>query len=73
MKQLIIVSFISFITLSVAANSKTTRYAYINMYKEIAVREMFRSGIPASITLAKAVLNQTMGTALAKVEQSFRY
>lgn len=67
MKQLIIVSFISFITLSVAANSKTTRYAYINMYKEIAVREMLRSGIPASITLAQGCLESDNGNSpLAK-------
>jgi len=67
MKQFIIIFFISIITLSVAANSKTTRYAYINTFKEIAVREMLRSGIPASITLAQGCLESDNGNSpLAK-------
>lgn len=34
---------------------------YINSYKDIAVREMMRSGIPASITLAQGIHESTWG------------
>ncbi len=40
-------------------NSKTI--AYINQYKEIAINEMIRSGVPAAITLAQAVLESQSG------------
>lgn len=67
MKQFIFVSFIFLLSLSGLANSKTTRYGYINTYKEIAVREMLRSGIPASITLAQGCLESDNGNSpLAK-------
>jgi hypothetical protein len=42
-----------------AQNSKTI--AYINQYKEIAINEMIRSGVPAAITLAQAVLESQSG------------
>ena len=31
----------------------TPQAAYIRKYAEVAVREMYRSGVPASITLAQ--------------------
>jgi LysM repeat protein len=34
---------------------------YINKYKEIAIREMIRSGVPASITLAQGILESQSG------------
>ncbi len=34
---------------------------YINTYKEIAIREMQRSGIPASITLAQGIHESMAG------------
>lgn len=36
--------------------------AYINQYKDMAVIEMHRSGIPASITLAQALVESRYGT-----------
>lgn len=42
-----------------AQNNKTV--AYIEQYKEIAIQEMIRSGVPASITLAQAVLESQSG------------
>jgi len=42
-----------------AQNSKTA--AYIDQYKEIAINEMIRSGVPAAITLAQAVLESQSG------------
>src|ERR671922_168557 len=37
------------------------RTAYIELYKSIAVSEMLRSGIPASIKLAQAMLESNCG------------
>ncbi|MBP7345418.1 MAG: glucosaminidase domain-containing protein [Sediminibacterium sp.] len=42
-----------------AQNSKTV--AYIDQYKETAINEMIRSGVPAAITLAQAVLESQSG------------
>ena len=49
----------------------TTRYsgeAYINRYKAIAITEMNRSGIPASITLAQGLLESGNGNSSLAVE-----
>jgi flagellum-specific peptidoglycan hydrolase FlgJ len=35
--------------------------AYINAYKEIAITEMMRTGVPASITLAQGILESQYG------------
>ncbi len=35
--------------------------AYVNTYKEIAITEMLRSGVPASITLAQGILESSFG------------
>jgi flagellum-specific peptidoglycan hydrolase FlgJ len=44
-----------------AQNGKITREEYITSYKEIAMEEMKRSGIPASITLAQGILESGNG------------
>ncbi len=41
--------------------TKITRQEYIDTYKELAVREMKRTGIPASITLAQGILESGNG------------
>ena len=43
------------------SNAPSTRQDYIDEYSDIAIREMNRSGIPASITLAQAVLESGNG------------
>lgn len=49
------------------AQQTQSRIHYINKYKQIAVDEMHRTGIPASIKLAQAILESAGGTsALAK-------
>lgn len=53
-----IIGFFLFLQLH-AQNSKTV--AYIDQYKEIAINEMIRSGVPAAITLAQAVLESQSG------------
>jgi hypothetical protein len=35
--------------------------AYVNRYKEVAITEMLRSGVPASITLAQGILESQYG------------
>jgi flagellum-specific peptidoglycan hydrolase FlgJ len=45
------------------SQSKTvsTRSEYIESYKELAIKEMQRSGVPASITLAQGMLESDNG------------
>ncbi len=46
---------------------KLTREDYIGMYRDLAIEEMLRSGIPASITLAQGMLESDNGNStLAK-------
>lgn len=51
------------VTLLVAAGvpDNTPQAAYIRKYAEVAVREMYRSGVPASITLAQGLLESGAG------------
>jgi len=44
-----------------AQNVKMTRAEYVEMYKEIAVREMIDFSIPASITLAQGIIESGSG------------
>lgn len=57
-------SFVFFILLTTmtgwAQNNKTT-LSYIEQYKTIAIKEMKRTGIPASITLAQAIVESNSG------------
>lgn len=43
-------------------NPSALTQAYIDQYKEVAIIEMHRSGIPASITLAQALVESKYGT-----------
>jgi hypothetical protein len=61
MKQLSIIFIFSLLSLSLIAQDKISRREYIETYKEIAIREMFLSGIPASITLAQGCLESDNG------------
>jgi Mannosyl-glycoprotein endo-beta-N-acetylglucosaminidase/LysM domain len=59
MKKIIILVFIF---CSIYANAqKITPEEYINTFKEIAVSEMKRSGVPASVTLAQGILETECG------------
>jgi len=63
-KTLIILSFFIFgLSFSQAQPSgrRITRAEYIEKYKQDAIREMIRSGIPASITLAQGILESGDG------------
>ena len=56
-------SLTSFILSDVSAQSQNVskRASYISQYSELAVSEMRRSGIPASITMAQAILESNIG------------
>jgi LysM repeat protein len=63
MKARIIVLFmVTIITKNVCAQRSDDVVAYINSYKELAVTEMQRSGIPASIILAQGIHETEAGT-----------
>lgn len=53
--------FLSLSTIYCQHNRRISANAYINAYKDIAVSEMKRSGIPASITLAQGMLESDNG------------
>lgn len=55
MKALILLTWIIF------SNDVDVRISYIQNYKDLAIIEMHRKGIPASITLAQAILESNSG------------
>ncbi len=57
----IITLFLSFVTCFSIFSQKLTTEQYIDKYYKIAVKEMKRSGIPASITLAQGILESGSG------------
>ena len=61
-----------FIALTISGFSQRiiSREEYIAMYAELAVSEMIRSGIPASITLAQACLESGNGNSLLSVKSN---
>jgi flagellum-specific peptidoglycan hydrolase FlgJ len=60
MKKLHCILFFFILSSSLLAQ-KITIEAYIDMYKDIAMKEMLRSGVPASITLAQGILETDYG------------
>src|SRR6187551_1298165 len=52
---------ISIVILSWTALKAQDQVTYIRKYQDIAVQEMMRSGIPASIKLAQAILESNCG------------
>jgi LysM repeat protein len=64
MSRLAIFILFSLISYSIFPQSKNNRISpedYIQLYKDIAIREMKRSGIPASITLSQGMLESDNG------------
>lgn len=50
------------------ASSKMSRDEYIEAYKDLAIKEMMRSGVPASITLAQGMLESDNGNSRLAVK-----
>ncbi|MCF8381509.1 MAG: glucosaminidase domain-containing protein [Bacteroidales bacterium] len=70
MKKITLLLFLLFINLTIFAQNsqKLSREDYINTYKDIAIREMHRSGVPASITLAQGMLESDNGNSTLAVK-----
>ena len=60
MRHLLIFLFCALSATLFAQSAK--QYAYVNKYKDIAISEMERAGVPASIKLAQALLESGAGT-----------
>ena len=50
------------------ASGQSAQERYIRQYAELAVKEMHRSGVPASITLAQGMLESANGTSTLAVK-----
>ena len=64
--KLILLSF-TFLT-AMSAYGKSDQEKYISQYAELAVKEMYRSGVPASITLAQGLLESGNGKSTLAVK-----
>lgn len=54
--------FVIVICLSGFTASEEATFSYIDSYKDLAIIEMYRTGVPASITLAQAIHESSSGT-----------
>ncbi|PLX04483.1 MAG: glycoside hydrolase [Marinilabiliales bacterium] len=61
MNKYLIIALIIIQSPIIFAQTKINREEYIMKYKELAIKEMHRSGIPASITLAQGLLESNNG------------
>ena len=69
-KKITAVIAIFIFTLSAFSQRITTRDQYIDTYSSLAVREMLRSGVPASITLAQGCLESGNGNSRLSVKSN---
>src|SRR5271154_5526403 len=60
--KIVLLVAIAFISKNISAQKSEDVVAYINNYRELAVNEMQRSGIPASIILAQGIHETEAGT-----------
>lgn len=61
MKKLLFLIFAAGLYLNVQAQNDEAVEAYITQYKQLAIDEMIRTGVPASITLAQGILESNAG------------
>jgi len=60
-RKVAVISICFFIATASFAQQDQAQLAYIQKYRDIAVREMERAGIPASIKLAQGLLESNAG------------
>ena len=60
MKKLLVLFFAA-ATISAKAQNNEAVNAYIAQYRQLAIDEMIRTGVPASITLAQGILESNAG------------
>lgn len=71
MKRLILYLALLFCTITSMAQRKNSAYEdYINRYKDIAIEQMRRHRIPASITLAQGILESGAGKSLLTISSN---
>ena len=58
----IVLASFSFLSFNSNSPDEAIKYGYIQQYKDIAVAEMYRTNIPASIILAQGLLESQAGT-----------
>lgn len=63
----LILLYFTFLT-AISAYGKSDQEKYISQYAELAVKEMYRSGVPASITLAQGLLESGNGKSVLAVK-----
>jgi len=61
MRKLTPILFGVIVSMQSAAQYDSTVYGYINSYRDIAIEEMIRTGVPAAITLAQGILEARAG------------
>jgi hypothetical protein len=61
MKKTVLLACTLWLATTLFAQTNDKALAYITAYKEIAMNEMLRSGVPASITLAQGILESSYG------------
>lgn len=61
MKYFLIIALLSFFRVKMVAQSASDIQAYISLYKDIALEQEKKYGIPASITLAQGILESNAG------------
>ncbi|MGF2411484.1 glucosaminidase domain-containing protein [Ferruginibacter sp.] len=64
MKKLFVAVLVLFNSVIAIAQDMLTPVQYIEMYKDIAIREMKRMGVPAAITLAQGILETESGNSV---------
>ena len=52
----IVITILSLISYVIGSSQSSSVQEYINAYKDLAISEMKRVGIPASITIAQGIL-----------------
>jgi LysM repeat protein len=61
MKKLLLLFFAAVIGVNIQAQTNEAVEAYISQYKQLAIEEMIRTGVPAAITLAQGILESNAG------------
>ncbi len=61
MKKVCFILFSFMVSVLVVNGQKLSQQEYIAKYKDLAITEMYRSGVPASITLAQGILETESG------------
>jgi LysM repeat protein len=64
MKKLLMPLFSALIFATAGAQQRAEIQAYIDKYKQVAIDEMVRAKIPASITIAQGILESSAGTSV---------